>query len=117
MLRRVRHALRDLTRELLDRALALRENVDDLRASPASECLRHGRLRIEERRLCSTAAHVPKLSLEYLRIKTVPGRDHRGRLDHQQDRASVRARMVKDATRDRHALVHTKDEWLPPLHL
>src|SRR3954469_23382214 len=47
----------------------------------------------------------------------VPGRDHRGRLDHQQDRASVRARMVKDATRDRHALVHTKDEWLPPLHL
>src|SRR6184192_1605969 len=48
---------------------------------------------------------------------TVPGRDHRGRLDHQQDRASVRARMVKDATRDRHALVHTKDEWLPPLHL
>src|SRR5206468_10482132 len=25
--------------------------------------------------------------------------------------------MVKDATRDRHALVHTKDEWLPPLHL
>src|SRR5258705_5034597 len=47
----------------------------------------------------------------------VPGRDHRGRLDHQQDRASVRARMVKDATRDRHALVHTKDEWLLPLHL
>ena len=47
----------------------------------------------------------------------VPGRDHRGRLDHQQDRASVRARMVKDAARDRHALVHTKDEWLPPLHL
>src|SRR5438552_5885247 len=25
--------------------------------------------------------------------------------------------MVKDATRDRHALVHTKDERLPPLHL
>src|SRR5437016_1103382 len=25
--------------------------------------------------------------------------------------------MVKDATRDRHALVHTKDEWLPPLYL
>src|SRR4029077_4039405 len=25
--------------------------------------------------------------------------------------------MVKDATRDCHALVHTKDEWLPPLHL
>src|SRR5207237_445630 len=47
----------------------------------------------------------------------VPGRDHRGRLDHQQDRASVRARMVKDATRDRHALVHAKDEGLPPLHL
>src|SRR3954469_15210657 len=47
----------------------------------------------------------------------VPGRDHRGRLDHQQYRASVRARMVKDATRDRHALVHTKDEWLPPLYL
>src|SRR6476620_1087850 len=46
----------------------------------------------------------------------VPGRDQRGRLDHQQDRASVCARMVKDAMRDRHALVHTKDEWLPPLH-
>ena len=29
----------------------------------------------------------------------------------------MRARMVKDATRDRHTLVHTKDEWLPPLHL
>src|SRR5262249_39793741 len=47
----------------------------------------------------------------------VPGRDDCGRLDHQQDRASMRARMVKDATRDRHALVYTKDEWLPPLHL
>src|SRR4029079_19511950 len=37
------------------------------RAPPASERLRHGRLRIEERRLRLAAGHIVKLSLEYLK--------------------------------------------------
>ena len=50
-------------------------------------------------------------------LSIVPGRDHRRRLYQQQDRASVRARAVNDATRDRHALMHTKQERPPALDL
>src|SRR5581483_10755320 len=57
MLRRVRIALADLTGDLLHRALALREQVDDLSPPPAPERLRHRRLRVEEGRLRRSACH------------------------------------------------------------
>ena len=53
-------------RDLLDRALALREHVDDLRPPAAAERLRHRRERVEQRRLRRPARHIIKLSLEYL---------------------------------------------------
>ena len=57
MLRRVGDALPDLARDVLDRALTLREHVDDLRATTAPERLRHGRERVEERRLRLPSRH------------------------------------------------------------
>jgi hypothetical protein len=41
VVRRVRHGLVDLARDVLDRALALRQEVDDLGPPPAGEGLRH----------------------------------------------------------------------------
>jgi hypothetical protein len=41
VLRGVRGALRDFVRDLVDRALALREQIDDLRPAAAAERLRH----------------------------------------------------------------------------
>ena len=70
VLRGVRDALRDLTRELLDRALPLIEDVDDLRPPTAPERLRDRRQRIEQRHLRRTTRHILKLSLEYLKIKS-----------------------------------------------
>src|SRR6266496_6693200 len=60
----VRDALRDLVRDLLDRALALREQIDDLRPAAAAERLRHRRERVEQRHLRCATCHILKLSLE-----------------------------------------------------
>ena len=64
MLGRVRQALADLVRDLLDRTLALREHVDDLRPAAAPQGLRNGRKRVEERSLRSSLTHNFKLTLE-----------------------------------------------------
>ena len=64
VLRRVRDALRDLVRDLLDRALALREQIDDLRPAAAAERLRHRRERVEQGHLRCATRHIFKLSLE-----------------------------------------------------
>src|SRR5262249_51353873 len=69
MLRCVRDALRNLSGDLLDRALALRQQVDYLRSSTATERLCHRRERIEERDLRFRSCHIFKLSLEYLQVK------------------------------------------------
>src|SRR5213076_1495551 len=62
VLRRVRGALRDLVRDLLDRALTLREQIDDLRPAAAAERLRHRRERIEQGHLRCATRHISKLS-------------------------------------------------------
>src|SRR5204862_1649112 len=67
VLRGVGNALRDLACNLLDRALPLRQQIDDLRPPAATERLRNRGERIEQRRFRSTAPHLVKLSLEYLR--------------------------------------------------
>ena len=64
VLRRVRDALRDLVRDLVDRALALREQIDDLRPAAAAERLRHGRERVEQGHFRCATCHILKLSLE-----------------------------------------------------
>ena len=57
VLRRVRDALGDLVRDLLDRALALREHIHDLRPAAAAERLRHRRERVEQGHLRGPIAH------------------------------------------------------------
>ena len=57
VLRRVRDRLRDLIGDLLDRPLALREHVDDLRAPPAAERLRNRRQAVEQGRLRLATCH------------------------------------------------------------
>src|SRR5207247_1778800 len=64
VLRRVRDALRDLGRDLLDRALALREQIDDLRPAAAAERLRHGRERVEPGYLRCATRPMLKFTLE-----------------------------------------------------
>src|SRR5213594_4362887 len=64
VLRRVRDALRDFVRDLLDRALALREQIDDLRPAAASERLRYRRERVEQGHFRCATRHILKLSLE-----------------------------------------------------
>jgi hypothetical protein len=49
--------LRDLSGQVLDRALALREHVDDLRSPAAPERLRRRRERIEQGGLRSPTRH------------------------------------------------------------
>jgi hypothetical protein len=64
VLRGIRGALRDLVRDLLDRALALREQIDDLCPAAAAERLGHGRERVEQGHLRCATCHIRKLSLE-----------------------------------------------------
>jgi hypothetical protein len=64
VLRRVRDALRDLVRELLDRALALREHIYDLRPAPIPERLADGGEGVEQGKLCRPAVHKFNLVLE-----------------------------------------------------
>src|SRR5207245_6552351 len=64
VLRGVRDALRDLVRDLLDRTLALRKQIDDLRPATAAERLRHRRERVEQRHLRCATCHILNLSLE-----------------------------------------------------
>src|SRR5437660_12506620 len=64
VLRGIRDALRDLVRDLLDRTLTLREQIDDLRPAAAAERLRDRRQRVEQRHLRCAACHMHKLSLE-----------------------------------------------------
>jgi hypothetical protein len=47
-MRRVGDALADLLAELVDRALSLREHIDDLGAAPIPERLRNGGERVKE---------------------------------------------------------------------
>ena len=68
VVRGVGNALIDLGRDLLDRALALGEQVHYLSTSATAERLRHRGERIEQRIFCSST-HIFKLSLEYLRSK------------------------------------------------
>jgi hypothetical protein len=68
MLRGVRNALRDLNREFVDRPLALREHIDDLRTPTVPERPRHRRLRVEQSHLRRTARHrLIKLSMDLLK--------------------------------------------------
>ena len=69
MLRGVCDALGDLARELVHRALSLREHIHDLCAPAVTECLRYRRQGVEQRRLCRSIHHICKLSLEHLRVK------------------------------------------------
>ena len=69
MLRGVGDALVDLARDLLDRAFALRKQVDDLSATAAPQRLRDRRQSVEQRRLRRTTGHIFKLSLEDLKNK------------------------------------------------
>jgi hypothetical protein len=69
VLRGVGDALRDLARELFDRTLALREDVDDLRPAAAAERLRHRRERVEQRRLRRSMRHMFNISLEDLKSR------------------------------------------------
>ena len=64
VLRGVGDALRELVRDLLDRTLTLREQVDDLGPPPAAERPRDRRERIEQRHLRRSARHLFKISLE-----------------------------------------------------
>jgi hypothetical protein len=66
VLRRVGDALADLTRELIDRALALGEHIDDLRAPAVAKRPGHRREGVKERRLRGTR-HIFKLSIELLK--------------------------------------------------
>ena len=61
VLRRVRDALRDLVRDLLDRALALREQIDDLRPAAAAERLRHRRERVEQGHFRCATCHISQV--------------------------------------------------------
>jgi hypothetical protein len=67
VLRRVRNALLDLVRELVDRAFPLSEDVDDLGPPAVAECTRYRRLRIEQRSLRRAACHIFNSSLEDLK--------------------------------------------------
>jgi hypothetical protein len=58
------HALSDLRCDLLDRAFALREQIDDLGAPPAAKCRANRSERVEQRALGLTAIHIFKLILE-----------------------------------------------------
>src|SRR6187549_509772 len=69
VLRRVRDALRDLVRDLVNRALALREQIYDLGPPAAAERLCHRRQRVEQCHLRCATCHILKLSLELLKIK------------------------------------------------
>jgi hypothetical protein len=61
VLRGVRDRLGDLARDLVDRALALGEQVDDLRPTAAAERLSHRRQSVEESRLRFAASHADQL--------------------------------------------------------
>jgi hypothetical protein len=58
-------------RDLVDRTLTLREQIDDLSPAAASQCLRDRRQHVEQRRLRRTTRHILKLSLEDLNIKSL----------------------------------------------
>jgi hypothetical protein len=64
VLRRVCDALRDFVRDLLDRSLALSEQIDDLRPAAAAHRLRHRCERIEQGHFRCAICHILKLSLE-----------------------------------------------------
>jgi hypothetical protein len=61
--------LAGLVRDVLDRPLALREQVDDLRTSTAGECGRYGRKGVEKSGLGIAVSHMFKLSFEYMNVK------------------------------------------------
>src|ERR671919_2983865 len=61
VMRGVGDALLDLARQLVDRALALGENVDDLGATAVANRLRNRGERIEERGLRGTCSHFIKV--------------------------------------------------------
>ena len=64
MMRRGRGALAHLARDLVDRAFALCEYVDDLGPPPAPERGRDRRERIEQGALCRLLTHTFKLMFE-----------------------------------------------------
>ena len=57
-----------LASDLLDRPLALREQVDNLRTPPAGQRCGDGRERIEEGGFRLDFRHMLKLSFEYLNV-------------------------------------------------
>ncbi len=69
MVRGRSHALTRFGRDLLDRPLALREQVDDLGATPARERGGNRRKCIEERSLRIHCGNIFKLSFEYMSVK------------------------------------------------
>src|SRR5256885_10906046 len=69
MMRRRRHALTNLVRDLLHRALTLRKHVHDLGPTPTPKRRGHRRERIEQSRLRRAVAHKIKLSFEVIEVK------------------------------------------------
>src|SRR2546423_4363495 len=72
MMRRRRHALTNLVRDLLHRALTLRKHVHDLGPTPTPQRRGHRRERIEQSRLRGAVAHKIKLSFEVIEVKRFP---------------------------------------------
>ena len=101
VLGRVRDALRDLTGELVDRALALGEHVHNLRTATVPDRLRDGGKRVEEGCLGTTGRHMFKLSLEDLKCQAGSGS---GRSVSEPAGAAARAEML--------LLRHERGRWL-----
>src|SRR2546430_13715190 len=72
MMRRRRHALTNLVRDLLHRALTLRKHVHDLGPTPTPKRRGHRRERVEQSRLRRAVAHKIKLSFEVIEVKRFP---------------------------------------------
>src|SRR5262249_30635475 len=93
----IRIGLRDLVGDLLDRTLALREDVDDLHAPAAAERLRHRRKRVEERPLRWTTRHILNISIDYLSYNVRPSRPGPVRRLGQRSRMRLRVSIVGEA--------------------
>src|SRR2546423_4217351 len=74
MMRRRRHALTNVVRNLLHRALTLRKHVHDLGPTPTPKRRGHRRERIEQSRLRGAVAHKIKLSFEVIEVKQLQSR-------------------------------------------
>src|SRR5205807_209870 len=72
MMRRRRHALTNLVRDLLHRALTLRKHVHDLGPTPTPKRRGHRRERIEQSGLRGAIPHKIKLSFEVVEVKRFP---------------------------------------------